>query len=138
MHKKHVTDFQGIRWIAADLCTNLEAAELLRNKAATMEENGDDSSCLSSMAKLYCGQAAAETIMAAIRIAGSYGCYRDKPFERWLRDVKALEIAGGTPEIMKNIIANQILPKLSVSNFKKVTIFLLNEFNRFIILRRLP
>jgi alkylation response protein AidB-like acyl-CoA dehydrogenase len=115
----HVIDFQGIRWIAADLCTNLEAAELLRNKAATMEENGDDSSRLSSMAKLYCGEAAAETIMSAIRIAGSYGCYRDRPFERWLRDVKALEIAGGTPEIMKNIIANQILPKLSVSNFKQ-------------------
>jgi alkylation response protein AidB-like acyl-CoA dehydrogenase len=108
---KHVTDFQGIRWIAADLCTKLEAAELLRNKAATMEEIGNDSSGLSSMAKLFCGEAAVETIMAAIRITGSYGCYRDRPFERWLRDAKALEIAGGTPEIMKNIIANQMLKK---------------------------
>lgn len=109
--EKKVTDFQGIRWIAADLCTKLEAAELLRNKGATVEENGNDASGLSSMAKLFCGEVAVETIMAAIRITGSYGCYRDRPFERWLRDAQALEIAGGTPEIMKNIIANQMLKK---------------------------
>ncbi|UCF89862.1 MAG: acyl-CoA dehydrogenase family protein, partial [Desulfobacterales bacterium] len=109
--KDYVTDFQGIRWTIAELFTKVEAAELLRNKAATLEAMGEESSNLSSMAKLFGGEVAMEAIMAAIRITGSHGCYRDTPFERWLRDVKALEIAGGTPEIMKNIIANQILRK---------------------------
>ena len=109
--KGHVSDFQGIRWMIAELFTKLEAAELLRNKAATLEEKGEAFSDLASMAKLYCGEVAVEAINTAIRITGSHGCYRDAPFERWLRDVKALEIAGGTPEIMKNIIANQILKK---------------------------
>lgn len=108
---QNVTDFQGIRWIVAELYTQLEAAELLRNKAATIEEAKEYSSSITSMAKLFCGEAAVETIMAAIRITGSHGCYRDKPFERWLRDAKALEIAGGTPEIMKNLVADQILKK---------------------------
>nr|HID60108.1 acyl-CoA dehydrogenase [Desulfobacterales bacterium] len=108
-----VTDFQGIRWTVAELFTRLEAAELLRNKAATIEDEGGDSSKLSSMAKFFCGEVAVDTIMAALRITGSYGCYRDTPFERWLRDIKALEIAGGTPEIMKNIIANQILKEVT-------------------------
>jgi alkylation response protein AidB-like acyl-CoA dehydrogenase len=107
----HVTDFQGIRWQIAELYTKLEAAELLRNKAATIAQQGGDSSNLSAMAKLFCGAVAIDTITTAIRMTGSHGCYRDAPFERWLRDATAEEIAGGSPEIMKNIIAGQILKK---------------------------
>ncbi len=109
--KRYVTDFQGIRWIIAELFTKLEAAELLRNKAATLHAQGSDYASLSAMAKLLCGDVAVDTIMAAMRMTGSHGCYRDAPFERWLRDAKAEEIAGGPPEIMKNIIANHILKK---------------------------
>jgi butyryl-CoA dehydrogenase len=106
-----VADFQGVRWILANLCTKLEAAVLLRDKAALAEEEGGDSAALSSMAKYYAGDMAVEAVNSAIRIVGSHGCYRDTPFERLLRDVKALEIAGGTPEIMKNTIASVILGK---------------------------
>jgi len=106
-----VVDFQGIRWMIADLYTKLEAAVLLRDKAAHTEETGGDVSSLSSMAKYYAGEMAVEAVMSAVRIVGSHGCYRDSPFERVIRDVKALEIAGGTPEIMKNIIATAILGK---------------------------
>ncbi len=114
--QSHVTDFQGIRWTIAELFTKLEAAELLRNKAATLQEQGQEFSELAAMAKLFCGEVAGQAIDAAIRITGSHGCYRDAPFERWLRDVKALEIAGGTSEIMKNIIANQVLKKKGRDN----------------------
>jgi alkylation response protein AidB-like acyl-CoA dehydrogenase len=106
-----VSDFQGIRWTIADLCTKLEAAVMLRDKAAHLEQCDGDVSALASMAKYYAGETAVEAVNSAIRIVGSYGCYRDTPFERLLRDVKVLEIAGGTPEIMKNIIANAILGK---------------------------
>ena len=58
---------------------------------------------------------ATEAVNAAIKITGSYGCYREQPFEMWLRDVKSLEIAGGTPEIMKNIIADQILGRVKTT-----------------------
>lgn len=108
---QYVTDFQGIRWMIAELYTRLEAAELLRNKAATIAEQGGDFSNLSAMAKLFCGELSVDAIKTAIRITGSHGCYRDAPFERWLRDTTAEEISGGPPEIMKNIIAAQILKK---------------------------
>jgi butyryl-CoA dehydrogenase len=108
---QYVTDFQGIRWMIAELYTKLEAAELLRNKAATIAEQGGDFSNLSAMAKLFCGELSVDAIKTAIRITGSHGCYRDAPFERWLRDATAEEIAGGPPEIMKNIIAGHILKK---------------------------
>ena len=110
-----VADFQGIRWVLADLYTKLEAAVLLRDKAAYTEEAGKEVSRLSSMAKYYAGEMATEAVMSAIRVLGSHGSYRDSPFERLLRDVKALEIAGGTPEIMKNVIASSILGRVSRS-----------------------
>jgi butyryl-CoA dehydrogenase len=104
-----VADFQGIRWMVADLATRLEAAGLLRDKAAWMEDQGKDSARETSMAKLLAGEVSMEAVSQSIQMTGSYGCYRDAPFERYLRDAKSLCIAGGTLEVMKNNIAKQIL-----------------------------
>jgi alkylation response protein AidB-like acyl-CoA dehydrogenase len=104
-----VAEFQGIRWVVADLSTRLEAAELLRNRAAWMEDRGRDPVRETSMAKLLAGEISMEAVSQAIQLTGSAGCYRDMPFERYLRDAKSLCIAGGTLEVMKNNIARQIL-----------------------------
>ncbi len=107
--RQAVTSFQGIRWMAAERFTRLEAASLLRDKAAWMEDRGGNPSRESSMAKLLAGEISVEIVCQAIQISGSRGCYRDSPLERYLRDAKSLCIAGGTLEVMKNNIAHQIL-----------------------------
>ena len=107
--KNAVIDFQGIRWVVAELTTRLEAASLLRDKAAWMEDRGKDPALETSMAKLLAGEVSLEVISQAIQITGSHGCYRETPFERYWRDAKSLCIAGGTLEVMKNNIAKQIL-----------------------------
>ena len=107
--KNTVIDFQGIRWIVAELSTRLEAASLLRDKAAWMEDRGKDPARETSMAKLLAGEVSLEAVSQAIQITGSHGCYRDAPFERYWRDAKSLCIAGGTLEVMKNNVAKQIL-----------------------------
>jgi alkylation response protein AidB-like acyl-CoA dehydrogenase len=104
-----VAGFQGIRWIVAELSTRLEAVGLLRDKAAWMEDRGKDPVRESSMAKLLAGEISMEVVSQAIQRTGSHGCYREAPFERYLRDAKSLCIAGGTLEVMKNNIARQIL-----------------------------
>ena len=104
-----VTHFQGVRWVVAELSTRLEAGMLLRDKAAWMEDRGLDPVRETSMAKLLAGEISMEVVSQAIQLTGSYGCYRDTPFERYLRDAKSLCIAGGTLEVMKNNIARQIL-----------------------------
>ncbi|MBI5967966.1 MAG: hypothetical protein HY882_08940 [Deltaproteobacteria bacterium] len=109
MGDRFVTDFQGIRWTVAELSTRLEAGSLLRDKAAWMEDLGKDPVRETSMAKLLAGEISMEIISQAIQLTGSYGCYRDTPFERYLRDAKSLCIAGGTLEVMKNNIARKIL-----------------------------
>jgi len=107
--KNSVADFQGIRWIVAEVTTRLEAAALLRDKAAWMEDRGKDPARETSMAKLLAGEVSLEAVSQAIQITGSHGCYRETPFERYWRDARALCIAGGSLEVMKNNIAKQVM-----------------------------
>lgn len=106
-----VADFQGMRWTIADLYTRIEAAELLRNRAAFLESSGAPCARETCMAKYFAGEVAREVTNRAIEITGSYGCYRDRPFEMFYRDAKALLIAGGSSEVMKNVIADLTLGK---------------------------
>jgi butyryl-CoA dehydrogenase len=105
----HVTDFQGIRWIIAELVANLEAAKLLRDKAAWKEDHCIEHSLETSVAKYLAGEIAEKVVNKSFSLLGGRACYYGTPFEQYLREVKALQVAGGTSEIMKNNIARQAL-----------------------------
>jgi alkylation response protein AidB-like acyl-CoA dehydrogenase len=105
-----VTDFQGIRWKIADLYTDLEAATHLRDRAACALDDGEDAVLETSMAKLAAANAALPATTEAIQITGAHGLYRDQPYEGHFRDVKTLEVAGGSREIMRNVVADRIIP----------------------------
>lgn len=104
-----VTEFQGIRWKVAELYTALKGAELVRDWAATRLDAGESASLSTSMAKLACANAALPATTEAMQMTGAHGLYRDQPYEGHFRDVKTLEIAGGSREIMKNVIADAVL-----------------------------
>ncbi|MHB1420874.1 MAG: acyl-CoA dehydrogenase family protein [Bacillota bacterium] len=106
---RKVTEFQGIRWMLAEMFTRIESAELIRNKAAIVEDEGGNGALYSSMAKLLCAEVATDVASAAIEITASRGCDREFPFEHYLSDAKAVSIGGGTLEVMKNNIARQII-----------------------------
>jgi hypothetical protein len=107
-----VTDFQGIRWKIADLYTDLEAATHLRDRAACALDAGEDAVLETSMAKLAAANAALPATTEAIQITGAHGLYRDQPYEGHFRDVKTLEVAGGSREIMRNVVADRIIPEM--------------------------
>jgi alkylation response protein AidB-like acyl-CoA dehydrogenase len=104
-----ILDFQGNRWALAEMATRIEAASLLRDKAAWLEDQGEGSGLEASMAKLLCGEVAEAVIPRLLQLTGSHGCYRNEPYERYWRDVKSLCIAGGTLEVMRNTIAAKLL-----------------------------
>jgi alkylation response protein AidB-like acyl-CoA dehydrogenase len=107
-----VTDFQGIRWKVADLYTDLRAAELLRDEAAlAVDADDEDAARKTSMAKLAAADAALAATTEAIQITGAHGLYRDQPYEANFRDVKTLEVAGGSREIMRNVVADSVIPE---------------------------
>jgi alkylation response protein AidB-like acyl-CoA dehydrogenase len=62
-----------------------------------------------AIAKLYTGRAAFEVVNDAMQIHGGYGYSSEFPLERMLRDVRALQLGGGTNEILKNRIAAGML-----------------------------
>ncbi len=104
-----VTDFQGIRWKVADLYTKLEAASLLRYKAAWLEDLGEEHTLETSMAKLAAVEMLSEVTNEVFSLVGGWGCYREQPFDLLWREGIAVRIGGGSIEIMKNIIARRLL-----------------------------
>ncbi len=105
----YVTDFQGIQWMMAEMVAELEAARLIRDRAAWAEDAGVEHTLDTSIAKLLAAEVAEKIVSRAFSLTGSYACYRESPFEHYWREIKTLHIAGGSSEIMKNTIAREIL-----------------------------
>jgi len=100
--------FQAIQFMLADVATEIELAKLLVYKAAWMESQGMRCSKESSMAKVYASEVAFRSADVALQIYGGYGYTMDYPVQRYLRDARVLRIAGGTSEIQRVVIADEL------------------------------
>ncbi|MEM0287795.1 MAG: acyl-CoA dehydrogenase family protein [Nitrososphaerota archaeon] len=104
-----ISRFEAIRFYLADLSTELEAAKLLVEKAASLRDNGLPHRKEAAMAKYYASQVAMKAARTAIQIHGGYGFFSGSIVERMYRDAKLLEIGEGTNEVLKLIISSEIL-----------------------------
>lgn len=105
---KPISKLQAIQWKIADMATNIEAARLLIQRAAFMEDKDIPFSKEASMAKMFASEMAMKATRDAIQIHGGYGYMRDLPLERFFRDVKLCEIGEGTSEVQRMIIARKL------------------------------
>lgn len=103
-----ISEFQALRWMMADMKTELDAARLLVHRAANLADNGQPYTREASMAKLYASEAAMRACNKAVQIHGGYGYTREFPVERYLRDAKLCEIGEGTSEVQRMIIARDL------------------------------
>jgi alkylation response protein AidB-like acyl-CoA dehydrogenase len=103
-----ISEFQALRWMMADMKTELEAARLLVHRAARLADTGKPYSREASMAKLFASEIATRACNKAVQIHGGYGYTREFPVERYLRDAKLCEIGEGTSEIQRGIIAREV------------------------------
>ncbi len=106
---KPIATFEAIRWMLADMRTELEAARLLVHRAACLADTGRPYTREASIAKLFASEAATRACNRALQIHGGYGYTREFPVERYLRDAKLCEIGEGTSEIQRTIIARELL-----------------------------
>jgi alkylation response protein AidB-like acyl-CoA dehydrogenase len=109
---KPLAHFQVTRHRLADMATEIEAARHLIYYCAWMFQNGEYPVKEISMAKLFAAQAAARVADAALQIHGGYGYMMEYPIQRYWRDIRLSRIGGGTDEIMKEIIANEVLGRM--------------------------
>jgi len=106
-----ISNFQAIQWMIADMKTEYDAAWLLTYRAAVLKDRMIPFTTEAAMAKLKASETAMFCAAKAIQIHGGYGYTEDFNVERYYRDAKITEIYEGTSEIMRLIIAGQLLKK---------------------------
>ncbi len=104
-----IANFQAIRWMIAEMATEIEAARLLVNRAAWLRENGQRFTKEAAMAKLFATETSERVCHKAIQIHGGYGYIREYEVERMYRDQRLCSIGEGTNQIQRLVIARQIL-----------------------------
>ncbi len=103
-----VAKFQGIRWMVADMATEIEAAQQLMFSAAAMKDRGEKYTKEASMAKLFASEMVNRITGKCLQLHGGYGFTKDYPIERMYRDARVFTIYEGTSEIQRIVISDQI------------------------------
>jgi alkylation response protein AidB-like acyl-CoA dehydrogenase len=106
---KSISTFQAIQWKLADMATELDAAELLTLKAAWLQDHKKPHEKAAAMAKMYASDVTMRASIEGVQILGGYGYCKDYPMERHMRDAKICQIYEGTNEIMRMVIANNLI-----------------------------
>ncbi len=104
-----IARFQAIQWMIADMATEIEAARLLVYRAAWLKDRGVRYTREAAMAKLFASETAERAAFKALQIHGGYGYTRDYDVERIYRDQRLCTIGEGTSEILRWVIARQVL-----------------------------
>ncbi len=109
-----LSQFQSTQFKLADMLTALETSRLmLRQAAVKVDSNSADKTRFAAMAKRYVTDACFDVANEALQIHGGYGYLKDYEVERMVRDLRVHQILEGTNEIMRVIIAREILKDVS-------------------------
>jgi alkylation response protein AidB-like acyl-CoA dehydrogenase len=103
-----IADFQGLRFMIADMATQIEAGRALYLTAARLRDAGRPFAKQAAMAKLHCTDTAMKVTTDAVQILGGYGYTADFPAERYMREAKVLQIVEGTNQIQRMVIARHV------------------------------
>jgi len=104
-----ISKFQGLRWMIAEMATDIEAARQLMLSAAAMKDRGEPYTLQASMAKLFASEMVNRVTGQALQIHGGYGFTKDYLVERLYRDARVFTIYEGTSQIQKIVISNNVL-----------------------------
>ena len=105
-----LADFQALQFRLADMATELDAARLMvRRAAAALDGRDPKATQYCAMAKRFATDTGFEVANQALQLHGGYGYLKDYPLERIVRDLRVHQILEGTNEIMRVIIARELL-----------------------------
>jgi alkylation response protein AidB-like acyl-CoA dehydrogenase len=113
-----IADFDAVRFVLADLRTQLDAAQLLTWRAAARKDSGQSFTREASMAKLFASEVSNRVCDKAVQLHGGYGYLDAFPVERFFRDARAQTIYEGTSEIQRIVIARETLKGLRHSGWE--------------------
>ena len=107
-----ISEFQGLRFMLADMAIRTEAARALVYRASSIIDAGDPDGTLSyfgAAAKSFASDTAMSVAVDAVQLLGGYGYTKDFPVERYFRDAKITQIYEGTNQIQRIVISKRLL-----------------------------
>jgi len=107
---KPIDQFQGLQFRLADMEIELQAARtFLRQAAWKLDTGAPDATKYCAMAKKFVTEAGSRIVNQCLQLHGGYGYLADYGIEKLVRDLRVHEILEGTNEIMRLIVARQML-----------------------------
>ena len=105
-----IAHFQAIRFMIADMATQIEAARQLIYATAEQKDTGaPETSRLCAMSKLYAAEMCNRVAYQAVQIHGGYGYIKEYKVERFYRDARITSIYEGTSQVQQVVIAGSLL-----------------------------
>ncbi len=117
---KPIHSFQAIKFKLADMATQIDAARLLILRAAAMKDAGKNLNLESGMAKLFASEVAMDVTDEAVQVFGGYGYIKEYPVEKYFRDAKLGTIGEGTSEVLRLVIAREVVKKYAIDAIPEV------------------
>ncbi len=109
-----IARFQGVSFPIAEAATHLEACRWLCYRALWLADQGRPHTKESAMTKWWGPRLAVDTIHQCLLLHGHYGYTDELPFEQRMRDVIGLEIGDGASEVMKMVVARELMGRESL------------------------
>ncbi|MEZ2299449.1 acyl-CoA dehydrogenase family protein [Variovorax sp. RCC_210] len=111
---KPIWQHQAVQLKLADMATQVEGAKRLIEQAASKFDAGERCDLEAAMAKLAGSEAGAFCAQEAMRIFGGYSYSVEYEIERFYRDAMLMCIGEGTNEILRTVIAKQLVERYKV------------------------
>jgi alkylation response protein AidB-like acyl-CoA dehydrogenase len=112
---KPIGDFQGMRWKAADMYIQIEAARGLLYRAAVSGKDFPDPT-LAAMAKIYCNEMSIKVTSEAIQVHGGYGFTDEFAVSRFFRGTRYGSLGGGTSETLRNLVGRRLVEDMDLAS----------------------
>ncbi len=106
--------FEGVSFAIAEAATHVEACRWLCYRALWLADQGRPHTKESAMTKWWGPRLAVDTIHQCLLLHGHYGYTDELPFEQRMRDVIGLEIGDGAAEVMKMVVARELMGRESL------------------------
>ena len=105
-----IDQFQGLQFRLADMEIELQAARtFLRQAAWKLDQGAPDATKFCAMAKKFVTETGSKVVDQCLQLHGGYGYLADYGIEKLVRDLRVHQILEGTNEIMRVIVARDML-----------------------------
>jgi alkylation response protein AidB-like acyl-CoA dehydrogenase len=105
---KPIIEHQGLGFLLADMAAGVESARAVILEAARRRDRGLPFGRQASIAKLVATDTAMRVTTDAVQVLGGYGYTKEFPVERYMREVKVMQIFEGTNQIQRMVIARHL------------------------------